>query len=788
MGFLLDEPDEAKVFKAIEREWKDDETARRNRVQRKKRNKWWRQGKRFARLEDKIEDKGLIKATLPPGMSSQPPMPNKVDDLCRKIVAQVTVDPPAPEVEPETDSDEDRGAAEFATRFLKSDGGEAGTKDADLFRKAIDHGTTAGSDFVLTYVDPFGGGWRPQEIKAAPTAIDPENPLIDPTTGAPGVEFVTRYVGTNGQITDDPAEAARQWLPKMKACLVPCERAAFVPNTIADPDDASGIVFLMYDTLSDLRARYEQDEEPWGDDFVKDLVTWKPDKLKELLPPSISKAVDDREKKNEKGDKPKDSTVVFYLLAYRKSQKEYPEGAEVLVSGGGDGHVIARAPLPKQGKKQEVCDMPFVQLKQLEDVDGDVMGQAIIEKFGAADEQRAMVLSAWNEFLDQVLNPNVFIPSTSPVQPKALAMRDGTPITVLSKEDLPFYEPQRTFPPDGKQYFELVTNEMDNASGLQQAAQGVSTPNVQSGIHAREVIEQSLVALGELFQNYQSAVRRFWRIKLQWARAKMEVPQLMGYMGDDGSFKQDYWTGADFTGARDVAIARGSGTMMSPSQKQQWVLGLLTAVPGMPLIDPEDAKDAIRSGVQGNIGMQDDPHLLRVKRQIAEWSDGPPESFAMVPQVDQTTGQPGLDQMGQPLPPQPNFTPFDPRPNDEEPQVAHVRHREMTRFMSGSQYAKQPPEWRQVFDAEYQRMAMSAGVQTVRQQQQAQQQAQQQQAQAQQQQMAANASEKDKDRVAQLDTKAVDHQLQMQKQDTSAQLEAQKLAIAASRQGTPQGA
>jgi hypothetical protein len=44
---------------------------------------------------DKIEDRGLWKVWLPDGMSAMPPVPNKADDLCNKITAQVNVDPPS---------------------------------------------------------------------------------------------------------------------------------------------------------------------------------------------------------------------------------------------------------------------------------------------------------------------------------------------------------------------------------------------------------------------------------------------------------------------------------------------------------------------------------------------------------------------------------------------------------------------------------------------------------------------------------------------------------------------
>jgi hypothetical protein len=64
-----------------------------------KRNAWWREGKRWVRLEKK-ENMAIWEAKLPPGMANAPPVPNKTDRLCRRTVNVIMVDPPYPECEP----------------------------------------------------------------------------------------------------------------------------------------------------------------------------------------------------------------------------------------------------------------------------------------------------------------------------------------------------------------------------------------------------------------------------------------------------------------------------------------------------------------------------------------------------------------------------------------------------------------------------------------------------------------------------------------------------------------
>jgi len=71
-----------------------------------------------------------------------------------------------------------------------------------------------------------------------------------------------------------------------------------------------------------------------------------------------------------------------------------------------------------------------------------------------------------------------------------------------------------------------------------------------------------------------------------------------------------------------------------------------------------------------------------------------------------------------PAPPPPNplqeaiANIFRPAPNDEEPAIAQIRFRELSRAMCGKKYERQPEPWRQGFDAVYELARKAAGVGT----------------------------------------------------------------------------
>jgi hypothetical protein len=739
MGPWLDEPP-AKAFELIDKEIERQEPAAKQLYERHKRNTWWRQGRPFARLVEKTEDKGLLKAWLPPMSTRQAPLPNKTDDLCNKIVAQITIDPFLADVTPQSAEDEDRDGAEWGTRFLKADGGESGTNDPQAVRDALDIACTHGSGYLHLYTDPQGGGWKPLSIEAHPTSQTVEDALVkqvvDPSTGQPSMVkttdgVVTRYVRPDQTLTDNPLEADRQWLPKIKREILKPEHVRYVPDCATDVADADAMILLRYCTFAEFQAMYPE-VEGLSDEEATKLVHWRPKRSKVLLPKHVSDRVPDDSGEPAFGGKtssggakerPSGDALVFYYLGYQRSRPAYPEGAVVVAAAG---RTYYRGPLSREverrdGKMEKLClDIPVSQFRSLNDpMEGHPGGMAIIERFGPGNEYRAAILTAVLENIDQLLHPNVFLPITSPVRPRQLAARDGTPIRIGSAEDKPTYEQPQLIPDWAGAIVDRIDTDMNSASGLQETAQGLESPRSVSGVAKRTAVEQSLVALGQMFQNTLSGVQRYWRIKLQLARADISTPVAVSYVGEDGAYKVDQFEGVDLIGAKDVLIAKGSGTMMSPTAKQEWMAGLQQ----YQWVSVPEAAEAIRGGIGGMLGLQDNPHLMRVRRSIVTWRKGPPEGW-QPPQpqmaVDPVTGQPSGEPMvgpdGQPMMTAPNYNPFEPRVNDEEPEVAMIRVRELSRLLASTEYTRHDVPWRQLLDAEYQRMAYAAGIQTVRQQ------------------------------------------------------------------------
>lgn len=765
-GALLEEQSESKVFKAIDSIVERQEALAKNREAARKHWGRVRRGVPFSVL-NKSEDSATWTAELPPGVTDTPsPIPNKADDLCRKIVAQIVVDIPQPDPKPANDDEKDRGAADLAKRFLKQDGDESGTNDAEMFIDVLDSANTDASDFAHVWADLQGGGWRPLRVMAHPQAEDASNPLVavDPMTGQeiPTSDYVLRYVNDANQFVESPVEAAKQWMPKLRRDVLGPQHVRTVPET-ADVSRASAVILLMVAPLSDLKRRVPEIAE-WPEEKLDRLASWKPRRAKVLIPAALRGRFKDQQKaaKSDQGGID-DDTLIFWYQKYCAVGQDYVEGAEVMVSGAGGGIVLKKATLRKDIESQDkeptvlLREIPVAQCKMLHDSENrDPFGRRPLELFGGTNEALMNLYGAVQEDVDRRLHPNVFLPSTSPVQAWQMNQRDGKPITVYSKDDLPMYEEfgdLATFVPT---VIEQLESSMREAAMLGSAAEMLNTPDAVSGKAKTIELNQAKVALAPVAMNFMAFVKRYWRIKLQMAQAFLTLPQQVEYAGVDQAYKQRWWTGADFAGVKDVAIQAGTGTMMSPAEKQQF-LGFAQQ---SGWVDMDEAMEVGRGTMADDLGLTPSPHEDSIKRELTVWMDGPPEGwlegaqayneeFQSLQAQTEIGGAEGADTLTQPtgIPQAPApSSPFMPRPTDEDPLVAKKQYQILRDFIATSDYSKHPPEWKALIDQRFTVARQAAGVvyaseQAAMQQQQAEQQMMQSQSEQE-----GKRSEKDADR------------------------------------------
>jgi hypothetical protein len=739
--------------------WKEQPQAIRNKRRCEQRvNKMRREGMTNVHVV-KDQDRATYKVYIPPFNAPPIPVLNKSDRLCRRLTAQVWADDPVAEVQAGTQDTDDQDAAEFDQRVLTDIQGEGKLDELRRARRAFDRAGTFGSGYIRYYLDPKGGGRQPVRVHAKPGAVSADQPFLGPNGEPLPGDLVLRFVTADGTLTDDEAQAATRWMPGLKSENLDESQVRLIPHDAEDIWDSEGVVIGTMRTWGEMLRDFPELAKTSEDDR-KHVFSFKPEHPKDLVGLDHVK-----DRLNEDGKVRDEDRLVPVFIVYYEACPAYPEGCHFV--GIGDRLMAHRDKWvgDVEGKRQEL-DIPLTQYMQF---DG---GLGLMDLLGNASEARAAMVGHIFTYMDQFINRKTYVPTNSILQGKSNQLMMGSHLAINPGGE-PKHEEIPPLPTTPLDLFAIMTEEMNDHAMLGETAQGTEVPSVTSGRQAQVIVQQAQAGLSDLRQNTERAYIRSCRIQLQLIRVGYTVPQQMDWVGEDGAHKQRYWTGSDLSGSRDVRLKRGSLSMMTPEQKMTMAFQFQQA--GLYQANPDMFYDAVASSLGPTVGLNADVHKNRMKRQLAQWSEGPPEGWQPQPapmMADPMTGQPmpAIDPMtGQPMPPPPDpalMAIFDFLAVDELQDVAMSRLAELKRFMASTKYTRHPVEWRLGVDTEFERMKQAAGVMTVMEQQamMAQQQAmQQQQQQAEGEQQGA---EKDKDRQA----KAESQQAQQQHEQALAQM------------------
>lgn len=735
---MLEEDDQT-VFKTVHELVLRQEIIAKNHLEQDKHWTEVKRGNPWSQLEH-IQDKDVWRQKLPYGTKAvtTQAIPNKSLDLVNKAAEALLVDFPQPQPQPLTDSEEAQKAAETADRFLTQDGRVNGTNDSDLMYQAVDKALTCASSYVLLLTDPCGSGSVPLQIKAHPQAVDVNNPLVGPD-GMPTTDYILRYVTPTQQFTDDPSQAAPQWLPKIRTRVLGREHVRCYPES-CDTRTAQKVICLLYDTVGELKQRLPDVFGSMDEDEINLLISWTPTRYLQLLPPYQRARwnMADGALKAKSGTS--DERIIFYYLVFVRPTPEYPKGAALLVSGAdlgqGAGVVLDKKLLSfdatvqsedGSGPKQEPRSMniPVIQFRPRSDSDTrDPTGSHYIGMFGGANEFDATLQMNYLEAIDQMLHPVAYTPSTSPVEgyQVAEARSSGDHIPILTSQDVPVWGPNPQMPTNVLDMLEYGATQAESIASLTKALQGSDNQPEVSGVARQIAVQEARMGLNRMQQAVKASISEYWTVKLELCQRDFTVPQRLRYVGEDGAYKEEKFMGENFALVGEVSIQSGTGTMMAPEAKVNYAATLLK----IGLLSPADAADAARPTYSDTLGLPDSPHEQLVERCIAAWLKGPsPEwmqaeqQFEMQQQQYQQMQQQAQMQMaaitqqhqtGNMVPPPPQlppppvapWSPFAPRPNDGEPQVASIWANRLSQVISSVKFDQMPPPWQNTLVMKYQ--------------------------------------------------------------------------------------
>ena len=675
-GELLDlaKKDPQAAANKIKKLWELQDPANRRRKVIWDQHKLWMMGIRGIRARPVSTDVNRWELYVPPGALDMPPVLDQTESMLDKVTSHILADKASPYPIPVDDSPQERDGAQFAKRWLKVLGSEANANDALVFRTASKKSGIYGSTFIYHYVEDQG--WD-----SDPTAPD-----------------------------------GRRWRKTICKKQLPPFYVRPIPETARDVANADGLLVMDTRTVGDIKREFPESLD-WSQEQWNTVVNWKPQASKWALPWYINQRMNKGPEFKEDGT-PTDSSPIVTLALYMRSSSEYPDGCYILTAGGEEtlyaedwlDHSDEQAPRP--------LDIPISQVKQLtDDVADDFYGRALIAMLGPIGEVRSSIILAWLDYLDRFTHPHTFIPLGSVVQPDQLAARDGRGI-FFNPQGQPTMEQVPPFPQDAKEFLDRAQGVEQDIVGLY-AATGESQAGVRSADQLALQTSNAQMNTTQISDNMADAIKRSWRISLQLARAFIPEPQILRDEDEDGAYREQEWRGLDFGRTNQVEIEPGTFTQMSPEAREQRIIQWQQ----LQWITPDQAKALVGSGIKAEVGLEDNPFLRKVRRELSAWRKGPDAGWMQ--QAQQVSAQNAQiqsqaqlqppPQPGQPpaQPPQPipmPAGPFQRVATDMEPDAAAIRHAEIRREQSMATYGKMPKPWQVALDTEYEAMRQAAGI------------------------------------------------------------------------------
>ena len=687
-------------------------------------NELRRDGYTGVRVRRIAQDRAEFKVWVPIGGKANLETANEARRLCRAFVGNLFADPPAPQVFPVDTSDGDRDTSDVSERALNNLQGESRLNTPTKVRDALDTACTYGSGYIVYQVDPTGGGRVARTMMASPLAQSTDAPMIDPMTGMPYapppqlqanpmvpaglVEMpspppppVERMVHKDGkQFTDNPAEAAYDWVKDLRSEVLSGRHVRLLPHTVENVWEARGAMIATFQPWKQLKGMFPE------------LAKLKEEEVKKLLAyrPAGSDKMFAQQGLSREGASLESAMVFTLVICYRECG-EHPDGFYGIAIGGE--LVPWRKPwISYATGKREALHLPVSQVKIFRNGKIDYNGDSLMDDLGGINEVMAAQIGHALAYLDWFNSPQFFLPMHSTVQDSDILSRKRI-IRILPGGEPKTLDPPR-YPQMSMAIYEYMNDAAQKAVHLMETAQGVEDPSVKSGRHAYQIVAQAHAQLSEPKQNTERAYIRCSEIELQYSRA-FGLTGEAKWTGEDGEFKMRRWHGADLAG--DVKIKPGTMTMLSPSAKaqlvEQWI--------GAMIIPPDEGRELLASGVGATIGLRDDPWKLEIRRQIAMWEEGPPEGWQPLDpnQVAMEHAQAMAAwaatpeaAMGTP-PPEPQQDPalemiWQPRAHHTLPGVAQARTLELARYMATKKFSSQPREWQAIMEQEFQRTQMAA--------------------------------------------------------------------------------
>lgn len=517
---------------------------------------------------------------------------NKSRMTIRTEVAKLCQQKPIPVVLPKTSEDEDFNAAEIAELILKNTFLRADFNKT--YRSWVWWGVITGTSFLKQY-------WNPSVVDEE---AQPEPQVLNLGAGpitTPDGQPIVMQNEVKGKIMVDR--------------ITPWH--IFVPDLLEETIDAQPYVMHVM-TRTPLWV-----ENSFGFKPVCDSRTTSTIMDSAFL---ITKGA---------GNELNDSVMVKEVWIKPGGHKDFPNGGVLTIINDRCVQVIETWPWPFK-------EYPFYKYDGI--ATGGFYGDSILVDIIPLQKEYNKTRSQMIEIKNTMGKPRIAYQRGS-VDPRRISSEPGSGVEYLPGYNPPIPLPAMEIPATMPAELDRLNSDWDDISGQHEITRGNTPSQVTSGTAISFLQEQDDTKLSSQVASIEHAIERLGGHHLKLVSKYWNQPRIVKVVGKDNTVEAMAWQGSDLKGNTDVVVQSGSALPTSKAALQ----AMITEFMQNGWIDPATGMEIMQMGAFSRALDELLVDKKQANRENFKMSKLTPEDLQPQPIVDPVTGEPAMDEMGQPV-------------------------------------------------------------------------------------------------------------------------------------------
>lgn len=276
---------------------------------------------------------------------------------------------------------------------------------------------------------------------------------------------------------------------------------------------------------------------------------------------------------------------------WERPSRKHKRGRRIVYAGG---KIVHSGTNPHVGDLSRICHLPWVK-QDWTPSPGSFWGSGIVEDLTTPNFYLNQSRNALLEFMRIFGRPATYIWSDSGLDPEKQTIEPGGVYVIRSTSKVPAHDAPPALPPEVAQLGNVLEADMQTLSSNADSEMQIPA-QMRSGAAVGRVLEDRDITLNITSRELLRVTRDVGRCALRLCQMNYDETRTLRYVGDDGTWITQDFTGADLT--NDIVILGNPGVLDTVSSRREEILDSLEA--GLWDMQNPDDKDYVLGALHYN--------------------------------------------------------------------------------------------------------------------------------------------------------------------------------------------